>query len=444
MQANTKILTEKQKDTGMHGIMFYPMLAVFFALFVLRNAFSVEFPVSVYLVWIAVMGCFFRDTEMKALLIAFIPLASGFQSKYAVLICMIFLLIRSFKGLKVPFFALIIPLLMLWEYLHLGEYSYIAQYLSGFAPLMCLFVVLALPEKYEDTAFFTRVLAISLAVGSLIMIYNTVNESGQSLLSLIQEGFRFGSVEEMETEDYVIVYNANGLGFLCNIAIAGLLTNIYLKKAKTIDYVFLIFTVFVGCLTISRTFLLCLAGTFVFYVFLQKKSLIKKAGTFFAVILILLVVLMILQSVAPGIIDNYVVRFNEDDVTGGRSDLFEFYNDFIFSTPKRLFIGIGMQNIPIKVWSMTGILMNSPHNGYQEMIISWGMIGLVLMLLFILQMVLFAQKKNPRVPIMCYLPLILLLTNIFAGQFITSGSKLLSLIFIYLIICNGGKEIGKE
>jgi len=443
MQTNTKELSIKQDYGASCRQMFWPMLAVFYAMFVVRNVLSVAFPIFLYLAWIAVMALVFNDTEIKALIISFIPLVPGFQSKYAVLVCMIFLLIKYIKRLRVPLFVFIVLFFMFWEYLHLSEgYSSTAEYLSGFAPLMCLAVVVCLPTKHEDISFFSRVLAVSLAVGSLILLANTVLGSQQSLISLIQEGFRLGAVEEAES--YQITYNANGLGYLCNLVIASLLINVYFKRAKKIDYFLMAFAIVIGCLTVSRTFLLCLAGTFVLYILLQEKNAMHKVKVFAAVVVILIFAVVALKIVAPNIIDNYVDRFRAEDITGGRAFLNDFYNELITSSPKNLWYGIGIQNINLKIWQLKGVEVNNPHNGYQQMLVAWGVVGLVLMMLFILFMALYARKKNPRAPLMCYLPLILLLINILAGQLVTSGSKLLSLVFIYLMICNGGKGTVKK
>jgi len=443
MLKNAKDIIIKQENGASCRQIFWPMMAVFYALFLIRNVFSVEFPVSLYLIWIAVMSLVFNDTEIKALIISFIPLVPGFQSKYAVLVCMILLLLKYCKRLKIPQFVLIVPLLMFWEYLHLSiGYSSVAEYLSGFAPLMCLAVIVSLPSKHEDISFFSRVLALSLTVGCAILLANTVLESHQSLLSLIQEGFRFGALEE--AEGHQIVYNANGLGFLCNMVIVGLLINVYFKRAKKIDYFLMTFAVVVGCLTVSRTFLLCLAGTILLYVFLQEKSTARKMKIFVSLSVIIFVCVLALKITVPGIIENYVERFSADDITGGRADLQAFYNDFITSSPKYFWYGIGVQNIDLKIRYLKGVLVEDvPHNGYQQMILAWGVVGLFLMMIFIFFLVLYARKKNTKASIMCYLPLILLLINILAGQFITSGMKLLSLVYIFLIICNGRKTMEK-
>ena len=442
MQIKTRNLIANQEDGMSCGKKFWPMLAGFYALFILRNAFSVGFPVFVYLVWIAVMASAFNETEIKALIVSFIPLAPGFQSKYAALVCMLILLIKYGRKMKMPVFLITIPFLMFWEFLHLGgEYSSTAEFLSGFAPLLCLAVVVSLPSKHEDTSFFSRVLAVSLVVGGLLMIANTAKGGQQSIISLIRDGVRLGTVEE--SENYQITYNANGLGFLCNLSVAGVLTNIYFKRSKKMDYFLMAFAIVLGCLTVSRTFLLCLVGTFILYGFLQEKTVAQKLKTFFMIAGLLFLAIVVLNMVEPRIVENYIERFNVEDVTSGRNYLFDFYNDFITSSPERFWYGIGIQKINLKVQRLIGVCANVPHNGYQQMAVAWGVVGLFAMMFFVLCLVLRARKKNPRVSLMCYLPLALLLVNIMAGQFVTSGTKLFSLIYIYLVLCNGGTAKAK-
>ena len=380
----------------------------------------------------------FNDTEIKALIIAIIPLTPGFQSKYALLICMLVLIIKGFKKIKIPPFVIIILVLMAWEAIHLeGTTFSFAEYLSGFAPLMCLAVIVSMPNEKEDLFLFVRVLSITSVVAFTILIISTIQTSGETLFSLIQDGFRFGSVETLE-EGHKLIYNANGLGYLCNLSIAGIFINVYFKSAKKIDYLMLAYLIFIGCLTVSRTFLLCFAGTILLYIFMQDKSIIKKIKTLFVITIIIIVAFLLLKTFVPNIIENYIYRFSADDVTGGRTKLFNYYNEFIFSSLERFWYGIGAQQINIKVANLIGVEMNVPHNGYQQIIVAWGMVGLILVLLMIILLVLHAKKFNRKAPFICYLPLVLLLINILAGQFITSGTKLLSLVFIYLMIVSSG------
>lgn len=439
MQTNVRTLKNSEGTSCRQY--FWLMMAIFYALFVVRNVFSVQFPVMLYLIWVAVMAFTFNDTEIKALIVSFIPLVPGFQGMYALLICMVAILVKYGKRLTIPLFVLLLPILMMWELLHMwGDgYSSMAEYLSSFAPLMCLVVIICMPSKKEDSTFFVRVLAISSVVAFCILLASTVLTSGVSLLTLIQEGFRLGSVEVLEV-GHKITYNANGLGFLCNLSIAGLLTNVYFKKANRMDYGMIAFLAVVGCLTVSRTFLLCLAGIAVLYILLQKKSLQHKIKTFMLIGVTIAAAFVVMKLVLPSVIDNYIARFSAEDVTGGRSGLYDFYNQFIHSSPERFWYGIGVQCIPEKIWDLQKVEIYSPHNGYQQLMVAWGVIGLVLILAFLVCMVLYARKRNPRSPMIVLLPFILLLVTLLGGQFITSGTMLLSLVFIYLLICSSREK----
>ena len=71
-------------------------------------------------------------------------------------------------------------------------------------------------------------------------------------------------------------------------------------------------------------------------------------------------------------VDGFINRFNEADITGGRAGLFKFYNNVFFSSVNIFLLEIGLQNMHIKTGSF-GI----PHNGIQQMYLSSGMIGLL-------------------------------------------------------------------
>ena len=139
----------------------------------------------------------------------------------------------------------------------------------------------------------------------------------------------------------------------------------------------------------------------------------------------------------PDIIMNYIMRFSAEDVTNGRDFLFSFYNEFVFANPERLFFGIGMQDVAGKIQQMENITVLVPHNGYQEIVVAWGIVGFILMASLMVGVILHANKRsqNKKIVWMHYLPLLLLLVNILAGQFVTSF-RTLSLVFIYEMIAS--------
>ena len=429
--------SEKQLNRKSFDQRFWIMLAVFYLLFVIRNVLSFEFPIVIYLGWIAVMAVLFNDDEIKGLVISFIPLSPGFQIKYAVLVCAVILVIKYYNRIRIPTFTALLLAVMVWELFHFSIGSFSAtEWLRGFSELIGVMVVICIPAREKiDITTFTRILGISSAVAFLILIIVTVKSKDTSLISLIQDGFRFG-VSDDSQEAFRMNYNANGLGFLCNITIAALLLNFELKKAKIIDGVLIAFCILVGSLTVSRTFILCLAITVFLYIVLQRKPIDQRLKTIFILLLVCAVALVIVWRVSPGIIENYTDRFSEEDVTGGRSYLFEFYNRFILSSPWVFLFGVGIQDISGKALIMMGETVFVPHNGYQQIVIAWGIIGFVLMFALITCIIVNAKKRNSSIPAIAYLPFVLLLVNIMAGQFVTAGSKVLSLALIYEILVN--------
>ncbi|MBO7303964.1 MAG: O-antigen ligase family protein [Clostridia bacterium] len=434
---NTNILSLKAKSEDSYGKKFWLMMGAFYALFIIRNIINLQFPVPLYLAWVIVMALSFDDNEIKALVLSFSPLSPGFQFKYAIFICVAVLIVRNYKQLKANHAFLVGVMLMAWEFLHFGIGSpSFTEFIRGFAELIFIMIIMCIPTKRKgNIEQLTRALAISSTVAFIILLFMTVEGRGETIMELLRRGFRFGVSEKTE-ETFTFNYNANALGFMCNIAIAGLFINIHNKTAKIIDYLMLAFCIFIGLLTVSRTFLICLLISVVAYVLLQQKSLGKKIAVIAGLLAAIGVLLLVISNFFPEIIENYTVRFGDEDVTGGRSYLFEFYNKFIFSSPDRLLFGIGIQNIAEKASSIMGEVVQVPHNGYQQLVVAWGIPGFVLMVLFVYQIIKKASRSNPNPLLIGYLPFLILMINILAGQFVTVGSKILALVLIYEILSN--------
>ena len=197
------------------------------------------------------------------------------------------------------------------------------------------------------------------------------------------------------------------------------------------------FALFIGLLTTSRTFIVVMLFTLVIYVLLQNSTVWKKIRTVSVIFFFSVVGILLVYLIFPDIILNYISRFTAEDVTGGRGYLLEYYNDFVFSSPERMFFGIGMQDIAGKVKLLENVIVLVPHNGYQEILVAWGLVGFVLMAFFMVGIFVHARKRNRSKKIVWihYLPLLLLLINILAGQFVSSFRKL-SLVFIYEVIAS--------
>ena len=433
---------QKQVGTDKYRMKFWLMMAIFYAMFVVRNIIGISFPIILYLVWIGVMCVTFEDHEIKALLVSFIPLYPAFQYKYAIMLCSVLYVIRFFKQRKLT--LLIFPgiFLMVWELLHhnIGSFSF-WTYIRSFVEFFCLMVIMCIaPKKRTDVCQLSRVLGFSSVVAFGILLLTTLQMTGMSLFELLEKGFRLGNQNE-EIEGFKFIYNANGLGFLCNMTIAGILINFHHKRGNVWDAIMLAFVLFVGLLTTSRTFLIILVLTVLIYIMLQDAATWEKIGTLATIFIIITIIGLLVYFFFPDIIVNYIERFSTEDVTGGRAFLLEFYNEFIFSSVARMFFGIGMQDISGKIRLFENQYVLVPHNGYQEIIVAWGIVGFILMVFFMVSMFVHAKRRQEKKVWIHYLPLALLLINILAGQFITSF-RMLFLVFLYEIIVEKKNNFG--
>ena len=139
-------------------------------------------------------------------------------------------------------------------------------------------------------------------------------------------------------------------------------------------------------------------------------------------------------------------RFTGQDVTSGRTDLFSYYSMALLERPVVLLFGVGLEDYPNKVIA-TFDYFNIPHNGIQELLVMWGIPGLVLFTLLIVFAWKNASSKNKNIPFVNYIPLLIMLFYVQGAQMVSSS--IINMIWIYIYVCllygdqNKEKEVVK-
>ena len=422
-------------ETTKYSFKFWLSMSVFYLLFVIRNLIGISFPVEIFLILVTLMACLFDEDEIVALVVSFIPLYPAFQNKIAILLCLGVLLLKCYKQIRILPFTFAGVLLILWEFFHhnIGAFSFVEGFAS-FAELLFVMVLACIQRKKRtDMVALSRVFGVTCIVSFIILLANTFQVTNMNFFQLLGSGYRLGELKALEALGYQFSYNPNGLGFICNLGIGTLLLNFYHKKGTIFDAVMIAIMLFIGTLTVSRTFLILLALTVVLYIMLQNVDFFKRLRSIFFLVVALGIVLLLIYALFPNIFLNYLDRFMVEDVTNGRSYLSEFYNSFIFSSFERLFFGVGMQDIVGKMRLFENIDILCPHNGYQEIVVAWGLPGLILMGVFIGGIVLSGLKKREtkKLEWLHFMVLLLLLVNIIAGQFFTSSFRMIALVLVY-------------
>lgn len=430
--------------------LFYFGMALMIASIFARNILDISIPIIVVLAIGALTALVSTREEMIALTIACIPMSAGFQYKYLIFICIVIYAFKFYKDIK--FNSAILPLLfmMAWDLLHGIFYPFaISEFLRGFAELIfCAFLMMILPKKKIDYKLISRLLAISSIFMMLIVLLNLLEQTNYNFEEIFVGTYRFG-VGDADVKNYGVNYNANALGLIANLSIAGLLQLIVAKKHKFFDYLLIVVLVMFGVMTMSRSFLICLALIVAMFAVSGASTLKEKLKRLFLIALVIVLLVTMVLTLMPNVYETFAARFEVDDVTNGRSDLFAFYMDHLMSAPEHFLFGVGRQGYGDIIADMyTGALvggdaeMNVCHNGTQELLVCWGLPGLVLLVWFIFELI----RKKPqglKREITNYIPLVLLLIYVQAGQLITAGIPLLALSFAYVSLCydfSGGKN----
>ncbi len=411
------------------------MLMIVFA----RLGLNINLPVVLLLVVSTIPALLGNPSQYLAMLLTFIPLGTAFQYKYALLLYLIIGIIRFRKQLSISNVVIVIALMMIWELLH-GLYAAFSynEFLRAFAELLILGFVTSLKLNNIDYKLISRSLAFSVIGVSLIIIYIKVNSGFGGFFEMLAEsttGDRFGQDTTEDGTAYGLNFNANGMGFICNMAIASLLILIARKEYKLLDIVMLIVLIFLGAMTLSRTFVVVCSFLFLSFILFTPGTAGQRVKNIFLLLVIFVVFIYGLFVYAPSIIQNFAERNDTDDITNGRAFLMEFYHNHIFSSFEYCFWGIGLQGYGTKLVEIYGRNIGVCHNGIQEIWVTWGFVGIILFTIMIIQMILISKKYSGKRNLFAYIPLCALLFTTMAGQLISGGKELLSLSFIYIVLC---------
>jgi len=435
------IVQEQVKDNHSRSL-FYAGMAIFIGLIFVKNLFMEDIPVLAILAVASAVALISDRDELCAMAVCCIPLSSAFQYKYFIFICMLIYLMKYYVDLRITTAAFPLFLMLVWELLHgfSGTFS-IVEYARGFAELIfCTFLLLTVRRKV-DYPFVCRMLATVTICILSIAFFKILRDYNYSFEAAFSGGYRFG--EQGEEGNYLLSFNANGLGFICNLAMVGLMQLNLVRRGTFANYVMIAVLFLFGVMTMSRSFMLCFALIMCCYALARAGR--NRKRVFRTVIMIVFIGALILAvyRFVPVLFEQYLGRFMEDDVSGGRTELLVFYTKHIFSDVKYLFFGIGLQDIIGKLADIYGnISVNVPHNGIQEILVCWGLPGFVFFVWHLLTMV----KKSKRLKgvrkhrLLSYMPLILVIFECQSGQLIRSGNTLFALSLAYLSLCWDVKE----
>lgn len=410
-------------------------------LIVARYLLRIDVPSPAFLLVAMIPVIFGSTSELLACAISYIPISVAFQYKYALLIAMVVMLLKNRWRIKSGYALLLVLAMMAWELLHIGYgYFSIVEYFRGFAELLFMGALIMIDIGELDHKMIIRALAISVVGICATMFVMQLQQYNFNILKVFSRSaasWRFGQ-SNMDAGRFALNFNANNLGFICNLSTCGLFLLRKRNEHVKTDLVLTIASLFFALMTLSRAAIVCMLMIIVLYVFGgESKGLKRVIGTLsmFAVVTIAGIAV---YTYVPAIFENLLERFQRKDVWGGRGSLLTQYMKFVFLSPAHLLFGIGMQGIYEKVLPVVWV-HDVPHNGLQEALVSWGVLGVAAMLawigMIVRQSAVYSGRKRDFYQ---YMPLLLTLVFTMSGQFLTSSRALMALSFSYICLCIAG------
>ena len=430
------MIQERKKRTH---IQFGCLLCILLLLIMVRYAFQIDIPRIIFLLIIAMIAIFGDRNEIIAMCICCIPLHESIDFYYALVICMVVYVFKYHRSFSFGANLVLFLIVMSWELLHCFSTSFhIIQYLSYIVPFALLALLMASNIENIDYPFIVRAFAISTLALLFILFVRVLYFSDFNFVLAIAQLQRLGSDNYTGIQDVVISggqINSNSLGIISVLASTGLMQLRSIKTFKKSDAILMCSILVFAALGTSRTYLACLALMIILLIFAEKGDFVTKLRLIAFLFIAVGAAVAAMAVFFPDTFAYFVSRFFVDDITTGRDDLMVRYHAFIVSNSNVLFFGIGLQDFGNRLVYYYKVAGNAPHNALQEILIAWGIPGLIIFVTQFFYMHRESIRQNRYQSLLNWIPLIILLFKGMAGQLLTSGYTLLALSFAYLSLC---------
>lgn len=416
-------------------------ICVFCLLLFVRDVIGVNIPLFLFLVYFSMAYCFFSYDECLAVS-AMLPLLNhGIQTNYVMLIACVMYILRFRRSTKINEIHAIVLLLCIYELLHafipdfsFSEYS---RYLFSF-----IYIALILGEyKIQSLLKNEKIVLRSFVFMDAYFMFEVllVTIKYLSFSALVSSGFRFGTLEDYVVGKPTLFDNENMVGLFALVGVGILLVLLINGEKKKIQNILLIiYFSFFGLLTTSKTFIICLIFMVILFIlYIYRLSFFKALGI---TVVTVTGVVYAINTVLSNEVQRVILRFQAADLSTGRNDLLKEYNRYIFSDWKRVTFGIGLQNVVEK----SGV-HNSPHNATQELLLCWGIIGVVAMLVLTVIVLKNLRYRFTKKPALFYYILpIVFVVYIQTIQFIRLPAIFGLVIVLYASMLLGCRENMKQ
>lgn len=395
-------------------------------------------------IFIALATATFIVSEKKEIyaFIAFLtPLAVGISVTFITAIALVVILVKQ-KELKVHLIGLgCMVLILIMELLtSVRGFFSLTSYFRFAGIFVFSFLAMIDQEKNYDYEKMVKFFVLGFFVAIASIIGQMLNEySFEEILSL---GIRLGDTRRFlgnNTEGMLVSYNANDLGSICllNINFCILLR---LKTGNKWYMVAFVVSSLLGLMTQSRAFLICYLISVLLFIFMTSRNTYETIKNISLLIVGVGGIIGLIYWLIPEYVTSLIERFGASDISGGRNEIFAFYLEKTTSSIDKVLFGVGLQHYADKY----GYFF-SAHNATQEVIIAWGVLGLVVVIALLAIIFRHAKRQNPSAKKIQYIPLVMSLAIMQSLQGFSDRESMLRLMIAYFaILMSMSKGMKKE
>lgn len=332
--------------------------------------------VVVAVVW---LFCLFSKPEkIDYLIAAMIPLSYGFSTGYIFPVALICVWIKRKEMPKETILFLLAVMAM--EFVHYPFYTFnhkinaveLINFLSVVA-LLGYYSYNQKANKYGMMMWF----GIGCAIFGMFVMLNTFQSF--SISDLMTGMVRMGMEGIKDNEDEIIAFaaNPNALAFFMIVAISLMAVMLINKKGnKPIQIIVISVCTFAGFITVSRTFFICLVIVLIAVVMAIRKKFSALTSSVIITLLICISIIVLVQM--DDLFAAFSERFSDDKTGSGRTNIIAYYHHWLIENPINYLFGTGC----LFYLKYVGY-DEAPHNGVQQIIVCYGLMGLIYFLILI-------------------------------------------------------------
>ena len=420
-------------------VRFWCLFGLLLVLVSVRYALQIDIPRVLFLLIIGSIAVFGDRDEIVAMCMALIPMHESVDLFYSLVICFAVYVFKYHSQFRFGYNVLLVVFIAVWELLHCFFTSFsIVFYLTCVIPFIILAILIASDAEKLDYPFMIRALAWAVLGTCIMMLVRVFYFANFNIALALFNLQRMGSDLHSNIEDVEVAggqIHPNSLGIIAVLASTGLMQLRQLKASRVSDMVLMCAILVLAALSASRTYLACLALMIFLLIFSEKGGIQKKIRLLVMLASAIAIAVFVFAVLFPDSLAYYISRFFVSDLTTGREDLMDLYHAFIINNPNVLFFGIGLQEYGDRLVNVYRVAFNSPHNSIQEIIIAWGLPGLIIFAIQFFNMYVAASRRNKKLALINWIPLIIILFKGMAGQILTSPYTMLTLSYAYLSLC---------